>query len=177
MKPELDYEIEELNKYRKLPFPLEECEKYFYYPFRTITIPLLEDVYKKYLSNLDTHEHDSSVSQDDLDEYNHSDNNEDSLETYNEEEEELKLSKKNSELLMTPDELPVLKKEKSNKSKTNKACKGLNELEEIIEDKNEIRFFLLDSGQNPGIFDKEKNNSNSDDDDDDDGLGKLTLNK
>lgn len=141
-KPELDYEIEDINKYRKLPFPLEESEKYFYYSFRTITLPFLEDVYKKYLSNLATHEHDSSMSQDELDEYNQSENN-DSLETYNEEEEELKLSKKTSEMIL--EDMPVLKKKESNRSQRNKNLR-LSDLQKIDEDKNEeMRFFMMDS--------------------------------
>lgn len=141
-KPEIDFEIEDINKYRKLPFPLEESEKYFYYSFRTITLAFLEDVYKKYLSNLATHEHNSSMSrEDELDEYNQSENN-DSLETYNEEEEELKLSKKNSEML---EELPNLKKEISNRSQRNKNIR-LNDLKKIEEDKNEeIKFLMLNN--------------------------------
>ena len=140
-------EIEDLNKYRKLPFPLEESEKFFYCPFRNISLAFLEDVYQKYLSNLDTHDQEGSMSQEDFDEYNQSEND-DSLETYNEEEEELKLSKRTSEVM--PEELPGLKKEKSNKSGKNKNnCKAVNDLQQINEDENEkpdkISFFLLDN--------------------------------
>jgi len=95
---------------------LEETEKYFYFPFRDITVPFLEDIYQKYLSNLDTHEHDD-MSEEDLDEYNQSENN-DSLETYNEEEEELKLSKKTSEMI--GEDIPILRKNRSNMSQKKK---------------------------------------------------------
>ena len=117
-KPELDQEIEELNKYRRLPFPLEETDKFFYYPFKDITLPFLEEVYQKFLSNLDTHEHNEISEEDeDMDEYNQSENN-DSLETYNEEEEEIKLSKRTSEMI--GEDLPVLKKNRSNLSQKKK---------------------------------------------------------
>ena len=87
------------------------------------------------------------MSQEDFDEYNQSEND-DSLETYNEEEEDLKLSKKTSEVL--PEELPCLKKEKSNKSGKNKNnSKVVNDLQQINEDENEkpdnISFFLLNN--------------------------------
>lgn len=149
-KPELDDEIEELNKYRKLPFPLDEAERNFYHPFRSVSLAFLEDAYQKYLSNLETHDRDDSMnSQEDFDEYNQSENN-DSLETYNEEEEELKLSKKTSDVMN--EELPALKKEKSNKSNKNKT-KILGELQMIDEDDigngDKIKFFLLNPRSSP----------------------------
>lgn len=115
-KPEQDIELEELNKYRRLPFRVEESDKFFFYPFRDVNLSFLEEIYQKHLANLDTHER-SEPSDQDLDEYNESENN-DSLETYNEEEEELKLSKKTSEM-MTED-VPSLRKNRSNMSQKKK---------------------------------------------------------
>lgn len=111
-KPSIDEELEELNTYRKLPFYLEDSEKIFYNNFERVSIKILDDMYKQYLSNAHTHENDDISNDEDIDEYEQSNN--DSLETYNEDDEELKLSKKNSELL---EEIP-LKKERSSKNKS-----------------------------------------------------------
>lgn len=179
-KPELDIEIEEINKYRKLPFPLEESERNFYYPFRSVGLNFLEDVYKKYLSNLDTQDREDSgnESQDDFDEYNHSQNN-DSLETYNEEDEDLKLSKRTSEMM--PEELPSLKKEKSNKSKS-KVVGGLQMINENEDKVDEIKFFMIGGKGNAkekirtkSISSKKSKNSRAKEDLEDFDLPELSL--
>lgn len=104
-------------------------------------------MYKKYQYNAHTHENDDLSNDEDL-EYEQSNN--DSLETYNEDDEELKLSKRNSDLL---EDIP-LKKERSSKHKAKSI--EFKEMNTNLKEEKKKKSFSNENNNNSSLNNNDK---------------------
>lgn len=110
-KPSQDLELEDMNNYRKLPMKLSDEEKKFYNISEYVRHEEIERIYHSFMSNMNTFSPEDS---DDMEKLNNSNVNE-SLETYNEEEDE--------KISQTTDEPNFIKRSRITRSTSNLSTK------------------------------------------------------